>query len=119
MLISFLEQLKKMPISESCCSTTTAPWRRFHKDRTHRFPYPEFRRLLTEIIESGTRLVLVTEHASRELVVLSGLYPHPEIWGSRGLDGLMPNGDYSVVALPRKGGSCLLRSRRMWCGRWL
>jgi trehalose 6-phosphate phosphatase len=107
--ISFLEQLKNADrrILLLAYDGTMAP---FHKDRTHAFPYPEIPPLLTEIMKAGTRLVLVTGRPSRELVMLSGLYPHPEIWGSHGLERLMPNGDYSVVTLPGKEEAALLKS---------
>ena len=107
--ISFLEQLKNADqrILLLDYDGTMAP---FHKDRTHAFPYPEIPPLLTEIMKAGTRLVLVTGRPSRELVMLSGLYPHPEIWGSHGLERLMPNGDYSVVTLPGKEEAALLKS---------
>jgi trehalose 6-phosphate phosphatase len=86
---------------------TLAP---FNTDRTHAFPYPEVPPLLSEIIKAGTRVVMVTGRPSRELVMLCGLYPHPEIWGSHGLERLMPNGNYSVAALPAKEEASLLHA---------
>jgi trehalose 6-phosphate phosphatase len=104
---SFFERLKvaEQRILLLDYDGTIAP---FNTDRTHAFPYPEVPPLLSEIMKAGTRLVLVTGRPSRELVMLSGLYPHPEIWGSHGLERLMPNGDYSVAALPAKEESALL-----------
>lgn len=86
---------------------TLAP---FNIDRTHAFPYPEVPSLLSEIMKGGTRIVMVTGRPSRELVMLCGLYPHPEIWGSHGLERLMPNGNYSVAALPAKDEAALLQA---------
>ena len=83
---------------------TLAP---FTADRAQAFPYPEVPPLLRAIMRTGTRVVLVTGRPSRELVMLSGLYPHPEIWGSHGLERLKPDGDYSVVTLPDEEGSAL------------
>jgi trehalose 6-phosphate phosphatase len=105
--LSFFEQLKnaKQRILLLDYDGTMAP---FHADRAHAFPYPEIPPMLTEIMKSGTRLVLVTGRPSRELVVLCGLYPHPEIWGSHALERLMPNGDYSVATLPGKEEAGLL-----------
>jgi trehalose 6-phosphate phosphatase len=105
--LSFFEQLKnaEQRVLLLDYDGTMAP---FHADRAHAFPYPEIPPVLTEIMKSGTRLVLVTGRPSRELVVLCGLYPHPEIWGSHGLERLMPNGDYSVATLPGKEESGLL-----------
>ena len=107
--ISFRQQLKDAPerILMLDYDGTMAP---FHADRTHAFPYPEIPPLLSEIMNAGTRLVLVTGRPSRELVMLCGLYPHPEIWGSHGLERLMPNGDYLVVTLPAKEEAALLNA---------
>lgn len=76
---------------------TLAP---FSVDRQHAFPYPEVPPLLGQIREAGTRVVLISGRAAREVLVLSGVHPHPEIWGSHGLERLMPDGTYSVEPLP-------------------
>lgn len=104
---SFLEQLKnaEQRVLLLDYDGTMSP---FNADRTHAFPYPEIPPLLAKIMKAGTRLVLVTGRPSRELVLLCGLYPHPEIWGSHGVERLMPNGDYSVVTLPGKEEAGLL-----------
>src|SRR5439155_7742765 len=38
--------------------------------------------------------------AATELVFLSGIHPHPEIWGSHGIERLRGDGSYEVDALP-------------------
>jgi trehalose-phosphatase len=48
---------------------------------------------------AGTRVVLITGRPARELVVLSGIHPHTEIWGSHGMERLLPNGHYELTAL--------------------
>jgi trehalose-phosphatase len=86
---------------------TLAP---FQTDRGHAFPYPEIRPLLTRIIEKGTRVVLVSGRPAREVVLLSGIHPHPEIWGSHGMERLKPDGTYHVDELSEDVESRLLQA---------
>src|SRR5438046_9995705 len=72
---------------------TLAP---FSADRNLAFPYPEIPDLLARIIAEGTRVVLISGRPARELLLLSGIHPHPEIWGSHGLERLLPDGSYQV-----------------------
>jgi trehalose-phosphatase len=72
---------------------TLAPFR-IERDRA--FPYPEIPHLLGQIIASGTRVVLISGRPARELLLLSGIHPHPEIWGGHGLERLHPDGTYHV-----------------------
>lgn len=104
---SFLQQLRTATtrILMLDYDGTLAP---FNTDRSHAFPYPEVPALLKEIMNTGTRVVLVSGRASRELVLLCGLYPHPEIWGSHGLERLTSSGEYSVKALEPVQESALL-----------
>jgi trehalose 6-phosphate phosphatase len=76
---------------------TLAP---FHFDRNQAFPYSDVPALLLQIINQGTRVVLVSGRRATELVFLCGLDPHPEIWGSHGLERLLPDGTYEVDPLP-------------------
>jgi trehalose-phosphatase len=72
---------------------TLAP---FTPDREHAFPYPEIPELVARIMRTGTRVVLVSGRPATELLFLSGIHPHPEIWGSHGAERLLPDGSYSV-----------------------
>lgn len=96
--LEFLDQLRSAPSRVLLLDYdgTLAP---FQTDRDRAFPYPEVPDLLNRISRVGTRLVLITGRPARELVVLSGLLPHPEIWGSHGLERLSPDGTYSVDSL--------------------
>lgn len=84
---------------------TLAP---FSTDRNRAFPYPEVPPLIEQIMGRETRVVLISGRPARDLVMLSGLYPHPEIWGSHGLERLMPDGTYSVQKLPSEQETGLL-----------
>src|SRR2546429_9964529 len=77
---------------------TLAP---FSADRNLAFPYPEVPDLLARIMAEGTRVVLISGRPARELLLLSGIHPHPEIWGSHGLERLKPDGSYEFGVLPR------------------
>ena len=85
---------------------TLAP---FSVDREHAFPYPEVPELLVRIAETGSRLVLISGRIAREALLLSGVHPHPEIWGSHGLERLKPDGTYEVGALRPEFATALLR----------
>ena len=76
---------------------TLAP---FTPDRTRAFPYREIPELVSQIMRSGTRVVLISGRPATELLFLSGIHPHPEIWGSHGSERLHPDGSYEVDAPP-------------------
>jgi trehalose-phosphatase len=72
---------------------TLAP---FTPDRTRAFPYREFPELISKIMRHGTRVVLISGRPATELLFLSGIHPHPEIWGSHGMERLHADGSYEV-----------------------
>src|SRR6266700_6495154 len=76
---------------------TLAP---FTLDRTRAFPYREIPELIAQIMRHQTRVVLVSGRPATELLFLSGIHPHPEIWGSHGTERLHPDGSYEVDAPP-------------------
>ena len=106
---SFLERLRTAPFRLLLLDYdgTLAP---FQTDRDHAFPYPDIPPLLTRIGEKGTRIVLISGRPAREVVLLSGVHPHPEIWGSHGMERLLPNGTYQVEDLPAEIESALLQA---------
>jgi trehalose-phosphatase len=68
----------------------------FTPDRTRAFPYPEIPELVSKIMRQKTRVVLISGRAATELLFLSGIHPHPEIWGSHGAERLYSDGAYEV-----------------------
>ena len=76
---------------------TLAP---FTPDRARAFPYREIPELVSQIMRHNTRVVLISGRAATELLFLSGIHPHPEIWGSHGAERLMPDGSYQVDSPP-------------------
>jgi trehalose-phosphatase len=83
---------------------TLAP---FTPDRSRAFPYSEIPELVSQIMRCHTRVVLISGRAATELVFLSGIHPHPEIWGSHGIERLYPDDAYEVDAPPPEQGSGL------------
>jgi len=83
---------------------TLAP---FTPDRTRAFPYREIPELVSKIMRCQTRVVLVSGRAATELLFLSGIHPHPEIWGSHGAERLHPDGAYQVDSLPAEQRTAL------------
>ncbi len=98
---SFLHRLRSAPARVLLLDYdgTLAP---FTADRGHAVPYPGVPALLVRIMAEGTRVALISGRPARELVLLSGIHPHPEIWGSYGLERLNPDGSYEVGALSRQ-----------------
>jgi trehalose-phosphatase len=72
---------------------TLAP---FTPDRTRAYPYREIPDTVSKIMRCKTRVVLISGRAATELLFLSGIHPHPEIWGSHGAERLYPDGSYEV-----------------------
>lgn len=72
---------------------TLAP---FTPDRNRAFPYREIPELVSKIMRTGTRVVLISGRPATELLFLSGIHPHPEIWGSHGSERLHVDGSYEV-----------------------
>jgi trehalose 6-phosphate phosphatase len=76
---------------------TLAP---FVVDRSLALPYPEVPALIGQIMAQGTRVVIISGRPVRELLLLMGISPQPEIWGSHGLERLMSDGCYEVSSVP-------------------
>lgn len=73
---------------------TLAP---FRIERDQAVPYPGVREVLNSILKTGTcRMVLVTGREVKKLIPLLGLSRIPEIWGSHGLERLLPDNRYEV-----------------------
>ncbi len=73
---------------------TLAP---FRQNRYEAIPYPGVTPLLKEIVDTGrTRLVLITGRCAQELVPLLDIFPHPEIWGTHGLERLHSDGSHEM-----------------------
>jgi trehalose 6-phosphate phosphatase len=68
----------------------------FTPDRTRAFPYSGIPGLVSQIMQHNTRVVLISGRAATELLFLSGIHPHPEIWGSHGSERLLPDGTYKA-----------------------
>jgi trehalose-phosphatase len=76
---------------------TLAP---FRPERYRAFPYPGVTPLLKEIVRHGrTRIVLITGRNATDIIPLLGIIPHPEIWGSQGLQRLLPDGTCEMPKL--------------------
>ena len=77
---------------------TLAP---FSVDRQRAVPYPGLRDLLQQIIDVGrTRLVIITGRDAHEIDPFLRLRPAPEIWGSHGLQRLLPDGTCDMPEIP-------------------
>lgn len=89
---------------------TLAP---FHVDRQKAVPYPGVSSLLQQIIDrERTRLVIVTGRDAREISQFLTLQPMPEIWGSHGLQRLLPGGSCEMPEIPADVADVLDSARR-------
>lgn len=89
---------------------TLAP---FSVDRQGAFPYPGLTHLLQQIVDTGrTRLVIVTGRDAREIDPFLCLSPPPEVWGSHGLQRLLPNGSCEMPDIPVAVADVLGDARR-------
>jgi len=97
----FLEQLLSAPerVLMLDYDGTLAP---FVADRNLAFPYPGLPTLIGRIMQSGTRVILISGRPAREVAQLSCIAPQPEIWGSHGLERLHSDGGYELIPLPRE-----------------
>jgi trehalose 6-phosphate phosphatase len=69
-------------------------------DEDDAVPYPGVRERLIQILEkTPTRLVLISERWSEDLIPLLGLPRLPEIWGCQGAERVFPDGTIRFVKL--------------------
>src|ERR1700746_2194012 len=114
---SFLEQAQRA--SKRCVlldyDGTLAP---FTPDRARAFPYREIPSMVSRIMQHKTRVVLISGRAATELLFLSGIHPHPEIWGSHGSERLLPDGTYECDAPPpqQRAGPQHANGALRWAG---
>lgn len=74
---------------------TIAP---FSVHRNQALPYPRVPELLDCIMSTcHTRVVLTTGRPAREILPLLGINPHPEVWGTYGIERLHADGRYVVA----------------------
>jgi trehalose 6-phosphate phosphatase len=92
---SFFAQVRQSPrrVLMLDYDGTLAP---FTPDRARAYPYREIPSLVSQIMQRNTRVVLISGRAATELLFLSGIHPHPEIWGSHGGERLFPDGIYEA-----------------------
>ena len=108
----FLESVGRAPRSVLMLDYdgTLAP---FHVDRKQAVPYPGLTGLLQQIIDKGrTRVVIVTGRDAREISQFLPLQPMPEIWGSHGLQRLLPDGSCEMPEIPADVAEVLDAARR-------
>jgi trehalose 6-phosphate phosphatase len=108
---SFFERVSQAPTRALLLDYdgTLAP---FTPDRTRAFPYREIPELISQIMRHRTRVVLISGRPATELLFLSGIHPHPEIWGSHGAERLHPDGSYEVDAPPPEKRAALQLAAR-------
>ena len=79
---------------------TLAP---FRLERDCAVPYPAVPEFLDGIRSNGhTRVVIISGRPAREIPALLRLCPPPEIWGSHGMERLLPDGHYTAIKLERR-----------------
>jgi trehalose 6-phosphate phosphatase len=89
---------------------TLAP---FKVERQKAMPYAGVSKLLQQIIDTGrTRVVIVTGRDARDISQFLRLRPMPEVWGSHGLQRLLPDGSCEMPEIPADVAEVLDDARR-------
>jgi len=82
-------------------------------DNDEAIPYPGVRERLNQLLEqTPTRLVLISERWSEDLIPLLGLPRLPEIWGCQGAERVYPDGTIRFVKLQPEAERGLEAARR-------
>jgi len=93
---------------------TLAP---FCEKRDRATPYPGLRELLSAVInQNRTRVVIISGRSIDDLLPLLAMNPPPELWGSHGLERLLPDGTRTSQELPENTKSGLHEIIR-WAAR--
>jgi trehalose 6-phosphate phosphatase len=104
---SFLDQLAEAQTSALLLDYdgTLAP---FQTDRHQADPYPSVVPLLEDILQcKRTRLVVVSGRPVREVQDLLSPLSHFEIWGTHGLEQVLPDGTYRQMPVDPESASLL------------
>ncbi len=93
---------------------TLAP---FRVDRRAAFPYAGVvPRLCRLAADRRIRLILISGRAIRDLKrLLASVHPLPELWGSHGLERLLPNGIYWKATIDDATKRALRKARELCC----
>ena len=84
---------------------TLAP---FRERRDSAVPYPGVSNVLAAIMNStSTRVVIVSGRSAEDVAHLLGLNPRPEVWGTHGLERLLPDGTLTVGRIDRRSSRAL------------
>jgi len=97
----FLERVESSPQSLLMLDYdgTLAP---FHEHRDSAKPYRGVPELLSQIMATPTRVVVVSGRSAAEVSRLLALDPLPEIWGAHGLERLRPDNTLIVGRVDRR-----------------
>ncbi len=91
---------------------TLAP---FTEDRDNAVPYPGVKKHIASLMAlTNCIIVIITGRDTNQLVSLLGIYPHPEIWGSHGLEVLHSDDTTSPANIPPEQKQALKKASE-WC----
>jgi trehalose 6-phosphate phosphatase len=78
---------------------TLAP---FRDDPDKAFPYPDVREVLNLLMDKDdVYLSIISGRWTKDLIPLLNLKKQPEIWGSHGLERLLPDGSYETAPMEK------------------
>ena len=78
---------------------TLAP---FQEDPDKAYPYPGVREVLNSLMEKDdVYLCIISGRWTKDLIPLLNLEKQPEIWGSHGLERLLPDGSYETAPMEK------------------
>lgn len=115
-LETFFQELEsKQPLLMVDYDGTLAP---FHPDPYQAAPYPGVMNRLSKVLETSTRLIIISGREIKNLLPFITLKPVPELWGSHGAERLKTDGTYfreQINAIQTEG---LLKSKAV-CRQYL
>ena len=109
-LSDFLDHLGAAPVSVLMLDYdgTLAP---FQVDRDHAYPYPEVVPVLERIVQCGkTRVIVITGRPVGEIKTLLRPLDKLEVWGSHGMERLLPDRTFRQMEIDNETMAVLSRA---------
>ena len=109
-LSDFFDRLSAAPASVLLLDYdgTLAP---FQTERDRAYPYPKVVPILESIVKRGkTRVIIITGRPVVELKTLLGPLSNLEVWGSHGMERMLPDGSYGKISVDKESSELLARA---------
>jgi len=109
-LSEFLDRVSTAPASVLLLDYdgTLAP---FQTERDRAYPYPQVVPILESIVQGDrTRVIIITGRPVIELKTLLGPLNNLEVWGSHGMERMLPDGSYGKTTIDKEISELLVQA---------